>query len=117
MPRAVVGTDSRSDGSDGIQICRDGAEVFPKYAPKAGFEFVYQGSGSLAQPDFTAECLAARNAGAQVLVPIMDANSVQRIARSCNSVGYKPVFSVWSPPSTGTAVVMKTRSSQTTGDA
>jgi branched-chain amino acid transport system substrate-binding protein len=83
--------------SDGIQICRDGAEVFPKYAPKAGFEFVYQGSGSLAQPDFTAECLAARNAGAQVLVPIMDANSVQRIARSCNSVGYKPVFSVGAP--------------------
>jgi branched-chain amino acid transport system substrate-binding protein len=83
--------------SDGVQICKDAAEVIPGYARKVGFDFVYQGSGSLAQPDFTAECLAARNAGVQVLVPIMDANSAQRIGRSCASVGFKPTYSLGPP--------------------
>ena len=83
--------------SDGIQICEDASKTVPRYAPRVGWDHVWTGSGSLAQPDFTAECLAARNAGVEVLMPIMDANSAQRIARSCASVGFKPTFIIGPP--------------------
>jgi branched-chain amino acid transport system substrate-binding protein len=78
--------------SDGVQICEDARQIVPGEAKRYGFDFVYSGSGSLAQPDFTANCLAARDAGAQMLLMIMDRNSAQRVARGCSNVGYKPVL-------------------------
>ena len=78
--------------SDGIQVCEDAKTTVPKEAPKYGFTYVYTGSASLAQPDFTANCLAARDAGAEMLLMTMDRNSIHRIARSCLNVGYKPTL-------------------------
>lgn len=83
--------------SDGIQICEEAKKTIPDYVPKTGFELVWQGSGSLAQPDFTAECLNARNAGAEYIVTIVDANTVRRLGRSCASVGYKPRYIIGPP--------------------
>lgn len=83
--------------SDGIQICEEAKKTIPAYVPKTGFDLVWQGSGSLAQPDFTAECLNARNAGAEYIVTIVDANTVRRMARSCASVGYKPRYIIGPP--------------------
>jgi branched-chain amino acid transport system substrate-binding protein len=80
--------------SDGIQICEESKKVVPEWAPKVGYTYVYTGSASLAQPDYTAECLAARNAGAQVLTFAMDANSIERFAKSCTNIGYRPTFAV-----------------------
>ena len=83
--------------SDGIQICEEAKKVIPPYVPKTGFELVWQGSGSVAQPDFTAECLNARNAGAEYIVTITEGNSIRRLARSCASVGYKPRYIIGPP--------------------
>jgi len=57
-----------------------------------GLQSVYNARSSLAQPDFTAECLNARNAGAEILTMVMDAATVIRIAASCARQGYKPLF-------------------------
>jgi branched-chain amino acid transport system substrate-binding protein len=78
--------------ADGIQVCEDAKKTFPERAPKYGFDYVYNGSASLAQPDLTANCLAAQDAGAQLLMILMDKNSIQRAARSCSNIGYKPIY-------------------------
>ncbi len=57
-----------------------------------GFEVVYKASVSLAAPDFTAQCLAARNAGAEALYMAFDTQSVGRLADNCASVSFKPVY-------------------------
>jgi len=83
--------------------CGDGDHVWHDEggAKAAGLTPVYRGRASLAQPDFTAECLAARNAGVEVLSMIMDAASFSRIGASCARQGYHPIF-------TGQAASVKT---------
>jgi ABC-type branched-subunit amino acid transport system substrate-binding protein len=63
---------------------------FSAWATQAGFTPVYNGQASLAQPDFTSSCQQAQSAGVQVLVTGMDGSSNDRIARSCDSIGYHP---------------------------
>jgi len=83
--------------SDGVQVCEDTARSVPRYASKYGVQLTYQGKASLAAPDFTANCLAARNAGVQILYLALDANSYQRFGRSCASVDYHPRYGVAQP--------------------
>jgi branched-chain amino acid transport system substrate-binding protein len=73
-------------------ICSRLSDVAPALAPKFGLGIVYQGKVSIAQPDYTASCQAAQAAGAQILVIAADANSLQRVARSCSSVSYRPLY-------------------------
>jgi len=61
-------------------------------AKELGFEVVYRARPSLTQPDFTAECISARQAGAQAIILGLDNNSVLRVGRSCARQGYKPVL-------------------------
>src|SRR5260370_2548271 len=61
----------------------------------AGMELVYKSRASLAQPDFTAECIGARNAGVEILQIALDGNSVARVAASCARQNYKPLFTVF----------------------
>jgi len=68
-----------------------------EYAPKLGFQVVYDSPVSFAQPDYTASCLAARNAGAQVVAVFADTNSVSRYATSCARQGFRPAFFVAAP--------------------
>jgi branched-chain amino acid transport system substrate-binding protein len=63
-----------------------------EFAPKVGFQVAYESPVSLAQPDFTAVCLSARNAGAQAVAVLADTNTVTRFAASCNRQGYRPVI-------------------------
>lgn len=44
------------------------------------------------QPDFTAECLALKKAGADVVVPLTISVSIGHIAQSCGRQGYKPTY-------------------------
>lgn len=67
---------------DGLH--RDGA--------KSGIQIVHEAQASLAQPDYTAEVLAARNAGAEAVIMVMDNFSVIRIARAAHRQGYNPLF-------------------------
>ncbi|HEV8623304.1 MAG TPA: ABC transporter substrate-binding protein [Acidimicrobiia bacterium] len=61
----------------------------------AGMELVYKSRASLAQPDFTAECIGARNAKVEILQIALDGNSVARVAASCARQNYRPLFSVF----------------------
>lgn len=72
--------------------CKSLGRVFPKYGPEFGLDVVYQAGVSLAQPDYTAECLNARNAGAQAIVLGVDISSVRRVVASCARQGYRPLF-------------------------
>lgn len=58
-----------------------------------GIEWVYEAQVSLAQPDFTAEVLSARNAGANAMIAIVDNASVIRLLRSADRQNYHPVIS------------------------
>jgi branched-chain amino acid transport system substrate-binding protein len=61
-------------------------------ASKAGETVVYQSQVSLTQPDFTAQCLGAQSAGAQVILVGMDTNSIARFAASCSRQSYHPLY-------------------------
>ncbi|HVW35568.1 MAG TPA: ABC transporter substrate-binding protein, partial [Acidimicrobiia bacterium] len=63
-------------------------------ASKFGVTNVYRAQASLAQPDYTSQCQAAESAGVQVLVVTLDANSVKRLLRSCNTVNFHPILAV-----------------------
>jgi branched-chain amino acid transport system substrate-binding protein len=79
------------------QICRDVDRIAGNAdsARSAGLELVYKARTSLAQPDFTAECISARNAGVEILLVSLDGNSVARVAASCARQNYRPLFSVY----------------------
>lgn len=70
--------------------CTNGAKVIQEEAAKAGGKLTYSAAISLTQPDFTAQCQAAKNAGVQALGTAMDGASIGRVARSCASIGYHP---------------------------
>jgi branched-chain amino acid transport system substrate-binding protein len=72
--------------------CTDVGDMFAKQGKQLGLEVVYQAKVSLAQPDFTAECLSARNSRADVLYIHMDQNSVGRVAAACARQGFKPLI-------------------------
>jgi branched-chain amino acid transport system substrate-binding protein len=75
-----------------VQGCRDFYDLAAEAAKPFGLDVVYRGQVSLGQPDFTAECLSARNAGAEMLILAADANTMTRVARSCAAAGYKPGY-------------------------
>jgi branched-chain amino acid transport system substrate-binding protein len=72
------------------QTCSDIAEVFPKVVPRNGVSVVQQSKISIGQPDFTAECLNGRNAGAQTIIVSADGATISRAAASCARQGYRP---------------------------
>ena len=61
-------------------------------AKELGFTPVYRSRPSLTQPDFTAECLAARQAGADAFIMGLDHGSILRLSRSCSRQGYRPLL-------------------------
>jgi branched-chain amino acid transport system substrate-binding protein len=56
-------------------------------AASAGARIVYDAQDSLTQPDYTSQCQAAKNAGVQQLGVAADSGALQRVARSCSTVG------------------------------
>lgn len=83
-----VGTVYCSEGD----ICAQKEAEYAKFAEQLGLEVVYRARVSLAQPDFTAECLEARNRGAELIMPVVDGNSVNRLVQSCQRQGFEPTF-------------------------
>ena len=78
------------------QICEDGDRIWNDEAPALGFQPVYRARASLAQPDFTAECLRARQAGVQTWIINLDAASLSRLAAACARQGFRPTFGMGS---------------------
>jgi len=73
-----------------VEYCNRADKTYPQAAPAAGYKLVYRAKGTLVQPDYTAQCLGAKNAGADVLVTAFDPNSDHRLFASCAKVGYHP---------------------------
>jgi branched-chain amino acid transport system substrate-binding protein len=75
--------------------CREAAtcnieeQGFKQFLPWKGMHLVYEAQVSLAQPDFTAEVLQARGAGAEAILCLVDSNSVIRIAQAVQRQGWK----------------------------
>jgi branched-chain amino acid transport system substrate-binding protein len=73
-------------------ICQTAYDNFEKEMDRVGLDPVYKTQTSVTQPDFTAQCISARNAGAELLSVGMDFNSVRRVVNSCRQQGYTPKF-------------------------
>ncbi|HEX3613447.1 MAG TPA: ABC transporter substrate-binding protein [Sporichthyaceae bacterium] len=58
----------------------------------AGAELVYDAPVSVAQPDYTAQCLNARDAKVDLFTLALDGASVGRVIRSCQAIGYRPLL-------------------------
>jgi branched-chain amino acid transport system substrate-binding protein len=58
----------------------------------AGVTNVYSSSFSITQPDFTAQCLDAKQAGATFIYFAGDGDSLIRMANNCAAQGYKPLY-------------------------
>jgi branched-chain amino acid transport system substrate-binding protein len=82
-----------------VQVCRDATNKAPAVFKKYGMDVVYSAQASLAQPDFTAECLNARQRGVQVMSIGMDANAIRTIAQACARQGFHPILG-WTAGST-----------------
>lgn len=74
------------------QGCADDDRIWAETAADAGFQHVYRARSSVTQPDYSAECLSARNAGAQVFMVALDPASMSRLALSCARQGYHPAY-------------------------
>jgi branched-chain amino acid transport system substrate-binding protein len=75
-------------------ICPPYNADIQKDAAKAGATVVYSASVSITQPDYTAECEAAKNAGATQIAMIVDGGAVDRLAASCKSIGYVVPYAI-----------------------
>lgn len=57
-----------------------------------GGEVVISQKASVAAPSFTSQCIAAKRAGADAIVAILDGPSVGRLATNCHAQDYKPLI-------------------------
>ena len=57
---------------------------------KAGFTLVARGRPSLTQPDYTSQCLAAKQAGAEAIIIALDGAAIRRFAGDCARQNYRP---------------------------
>jgi branched-chain amino acid transport system substrate-binding protein len=73
--------------SNGIQSL-----IQPGGGQQAGVTTVYSSSFSITQPDFTAQCLDAKQAGATFIYFAGDGDSLMRMANDCAAQGYKPLY-------------------------
>ena len=72
--------------------CTEFAKAVADTAPKAGIKLVFSRQISITQPSYLSECQAAKDAGAEILFPSIDASGMSRIERSCSTVGYHPQY-------------------------
>ncbi|HUR75434.1 MAG TPA: ABC transporter substrate-binding protein, partial [Sporichthya sp.] len=72
--------------------CAQQISTFSKLLPYKGLEIAYKAQVSLVQPDYTAQLLQAKNAGAEVMVLLLDSASVGRVARNAAQQNWKPIL-------------------------
>jgi branched-chain amino acid transport system substrate-binding protein len=74
--------------------CTNGVQPFvqPGGGQAEGVDTVYASSFSITQPDFTAQCLQAKQAGATFVYFAGDGDSLLRMSNDCSAQGYKPLF-------------------------
>jgi branched-chain amino acid transport system substrate-binding protein len=75
-----------------VQLCRDIYDSAEAQSKRFGMNLVHRARASLAQPDFTAECLAAQNAGADTIIVASDTPTFRRIVTACARQNYRPLM-------------------------
>ena len=58
-------------------------------APKLGFDLAFQAKVTLTAPDYTSNCVEAKNQGVQAIITSVDWQTSHRLAASCARVGNK----------------------------
>jgi branched-chain amino acid transport system substrate-binding protein len=76
------------------QLCPIIADTVKRLAPQAGITIKYEAGISLAQPDYTAEVIAARSAGADAAILVGDNPTTMRLLTSARRQNYDLVVSV-----------------------
>lgn len=76
------------------EFCSLASKVFPAEGKALGYDVVYNATGSITQPNFTAQCLAMRSAKADVVIGALDPASFHRLAGDCAKLGYTPTLVV-----------------------
>jgi len=74
-------------------ICQIVRDNIVKAQKELGYTVAFEAQVSIAQPDYTAEVIAARNSGADAVASVMDNASTLRIARSMGRQGWKAPYS------------------------
>jgi branched-chain amino acid transport system substrate-binding protein len=78
-----------------VEACKIYHDSGTARAAEVGAQIVYTAQVSLAQPDYTAECLQAQRAGAEALMLGVDSTGLSRFARSCLQQNYRvPIVTV-----------------------
>jgi branched-chain amino acid transport system substrate-binding protein len=76
-----------------VSSCPQSADGIKRLAGQVGVQVVHETQMSLAQPDYTAEVLSARNAGADAIIIVADKATIVRILRSAHRQNYRPQVS------------------------
>jgi branched-chain amino acid transport system substrate-binding protein len=71
-----------------LNTCLNSGRVVNDYSKKVGINVVYTGENSLAAPDYTADVLAAKNAGAEAVLTYYDHQSTIRIKQAMDRQGW-----------------------------
>ena len=72
--------------------CKNIRDGITKFQGQAGIQVVHEAQVTVTQPDYTAEVLAARNAGAEAIAMATDNASLIRGIRSAHRQNYNPTF-------------------------
>ncbi|HEV8628209.1 MAG TPA: ABC transporter substrate-binding protein [Acidimicrobiia bacterium] len=73
-----------------VEACKIYHDAAAARAQSVGATVVYSAQVSLAQPDYTAECLQAQRSGAEALMLGVESTALTRFARSCKQQGFTP---------------------------
>jgi branched-chain amino acid transport system substrate-binding protein len=74
-----------------VAICQESSQEAKVLLPKLGMKLVYTTSISFSAPNYSAQCLAAKQSGAQSMA-VGDASAiVTKVAQDCATQGFKPI--------------------------
>lgn len=85
--------------------CTTAKNDAPADTAKLGMKLVYNGSASITQPSFSANCLQATQAGAKMILLVLDPNSIERAGSNCRQSGFTGLLA------TGAVVVVGSQAS------
>ncbi len=81
--------------------CTDGASKLKAAAEKQGLKVVYQASFSSSAPNYTSQCLAAKDAKVDALLVGSQPSTISKVAEDCDRQDFHPIYQIgviqWSP--------------------
>jgi branched-chain amino acid transport system substrate-binding protein len=96
---AVIATAKQAGAKNlGQLYCAESVQCQQSVAPieaagaKAGVKVIYNASIAAAAPNYTAQCLAAKQAGVTALFIGDSISIIARVASDCNAQGYDPIY-------------------------